>query len=136
MACGCKKVKEKQDRIIDLNDRIERAQNRIERTSLVTRRTIAETSVGISQNRVVKFFKKFFNLILFQIPFFCIIFVLVITGVLLYFLTSLIAKVLFNKEIGGMMSPIAIYKNLKNNVISESIKNMKQKIEERKYGSA
>jgi len=111
MACGCKKVKEKQDRITDLNDRIEKAQNRVERASLVTQRKITETSVGIGQNRVVKFFKNLFRLILLEIPFYTIIFTLVVAAVLLYSLISLVAKTIFNKEIGGMMSPFAIYNN-------------------------
>ena len=135
MGCGCKKVQEKQDRIIDLNDRIERSQNRVERASLMAQRTITETNVEIGRNRVVKFFKSLFNLILFQIPFYVIIFTLVITFMMVYFLISLVAKTLFNKEIGGIMSPFAIYNNLKNNFVSESIKNMKEKIEKRRNES-
>ena len=134
MACGCRKVKDRQDRIIELNDRIAASEDRIERASLLAQKKIAETEDEISQNCVVSFFKKFFKLILLQIPLITILMVLVITVILVYLIVSMIAKTFFNKEIGGIMSPFAIYKNLKNSLIAKSIENMKEKIEQYRNG--
>ena len=134
MACGCRKAQEKQDRIIELNDRIAATENRIERASLLAQKKITETNVEIRQNKVVNFFRKLFKLILLQIPFITILMVLVITVVMIYMIVSLIAKSLFNKEIGGMMSPFTIYKNIKNSLIAKSIDNMREKIEHYRNG--
>ena len=127
MACGCRKAQEKQDRIIELNERIAVSLDDVERESLIEQKMKIETD---DQNCVIRFIKKFFKLILLQIPLITILMVLVITVLLVYNIVSLIAKVFFNKEIGGMMSPFAIYKNLKNNFIAKSVKNMKEKIEQ------
>ena len=129
MAC-CRKVQEKQDRIIELNNRIATSQSRVERASLAAQKKITETNVEIRQNRVVKFFGKFFKLILLQIPLITISMVLILVFLILFNITSLIAKTIFNKEIGGIISPFAIYNNIRTSMIAKSIENMKEKIEQ------
>ena len=129
MACACKKVQEKQDRLIELNNRIEASQNRIERASLTTQKTIVETQIGMRKNKIFTFLGKLFRTVFFQIPFITVAVVMILAILLVYMIASLIAKVFFNKEIGGIISPFAIYNNIKNSTISKSVENAKLKIE-------
>jgi hypothetical protein len=89
--------------------------------------------MGLQKNIVTRFFRGLMQL-LFQVPLMIILFAIVGTVLLVYFLLSVIFRVVFNKDIGGVMSPFAIYANLKNSAVAASIKNMKQKIEERRNG--
>ena len=126
MACACRKVQEKQERIIDLDKRIGASQNNVERAALSAQKAIAETDIG--GNKIFRFIKKFFLLIIFQIPLALIMGTLVVITLIMYTIISTIAKTLFNKEIKGILSPLDTYNKIKDSALAQSVDHMKEKI--------
>jgi uncharacterized membrane protein len=128
MACACRKSQEKQDKIIELNRRIAATQDQTNRDSLIAEREIIENSDDDDQNKVVKFIKRFLFLVIIKIPFIIIMTVLVIIVLFLRMIISAVAKGIFNKEIGGIKSPLETYEKLKNSAVASAARNMREKI--------
>jgi len=128
MACACRKVEEKQKRIIELNRRIAATTNQTTRDSLIAEREVVENTDVDNQNKVVKFIKNFLFLFIVKIPFMTLITILVILVLFLRMIISAIAKHIFNKEISGIKSPLDTYEKLKNSALANTARNMKEKI--------
>jgi len=130
MACACRKVQEKQDRLVELNRRLSIVQNDDERTSLMKEKDKVEAEdTGECKNKFVRFISQFFKLFFIQIPFVLTMTVLVIVVLIVKQIIALIAKTLFNKEIPGVMSLITTYANVKESTTKKLVDTIKEKIE-------